>query len=127
MLQPDVSPGARDSAVCLALSATDADAKLHALRAIKNEIIGNKSRKRRFIELGAVPLVAEILSVGASQPGLDANLSVQARPALARQHSFILGPYVCFSFPPAVARRNVVGRCGVFLAANSQECTRLCA
>ena len=44
------------------LRAGDSDARLHAVRAVKNQIIGNKARKLSYIKLGAVPRVVELLS-----------------------------------------------------------------
>lgn len=44
------------------LSSVDAAAKLKALRDVKNQIIGNKTKKLSYIKLGAVPRVVEILA-----------------------------------------------------------------
>lgn len=44
------------------LSSVDTSAKLKALRDVKNQIIGNKTKKLSYIKLGAVPRVVEILA-----------------------------------------------------------------
>lgn len=46
------------------LGSTDEDTKLRALRAVKNQIIGNKTKKLSYIRLGAVPRVVDILAQG---------------------------------------------------------------
>ncbi|EFJ20780.1 hypothetical protein SELMODRAFT_418097 [Selaginella moellendorffii] len=57
------------SAVCTkpedlveSLSSLDTSARLKALRDVKNQIIGNKTKKLSYIKLGAVPRVVEILA-----------------------------------------------------------------
>ncbi|CAN1856722.1 Armadillo repeat-containing protein 8 [Linum perenne] len=79
------------------LSSSDPDVKLKALREVKNQIIGNKTKKLNFVKLGAVPLVASILSAAisegdgfqsaprASVPGMlgySSNVVVQSAAAL---------------------------------------------
>lgn len=44
------------------LSSLDTSARLKALRDVKNQIIGNKTKKLSYIKLGAVPRVVEILA-----------------------------------------------------------------
>ena len=44
------------------LSSLDNTARLKALRDVKNQIIGNKTKKLSYIKLGAVPRVVEILA-----------------------------------------------------------------
>ena len=75
----------------------DRDARLKAVRDIKNVIIGNKQKKQVFVSLGAVPRVVELLSCDAGGPllvqcaaavgsfayGLDAG--VQVAPAATQQ------------------------------------------
>lgn len=50
------------------LSSVDAGAKLKALRDVKNQIIGNKTKKLSYIKLGAVPRVVEILASESEAP-----------------------------------------------------------
>jgi hypothetical protein len=52
------------------LSASDSEAKLHAIRDVKNQIIGNKSRKLSYIKLGAVPRVVELLAAPDAECGV---------------------------------------------------------
>lgn len=44
------------------LGSIDTATKLKAVRAVKNQIIGNKNKKLSYIKLGAVPRVVEILA-----------------------------------------------------------------
>ncbi|CBI16370.3 hypothetical protein VitviT2T_007897 [Vitis vinifera] len=43
----------------------DADAKLKALREVKNQIIGNRTKKLSYIKLGAVPAVVSVIAATA--------------------------------------------------------------
>ena len=55
------------------LSAADSESKLHAIRDVKNQIIGNKSRKLSYIKLGAVPRVVELLA----SPDAECGVRIQ--------------------------------------------------
>eukprot|EP00249_Psilotum_nudum_P017937 c26559_g1_i2 orf=648-2606(+) len=50
------------------LSSIDTSARLKALRDVKNQIIGNKTKKLSYIKLGAVPRVVEILASDTETP-----------------------------------------------------------
>ena len=50
------------------LSSLDTSARLKALRDVKNQIIGNKTKKLSYIKLGAVPRVVEILASDTETP-----------------------------------------------------------
>lgn len=68
-----------DLIIRLTSSSSDADDKLTALRYLKNQIIGNRTKKLSYIKLGAVPAVVSILSD--SSPGnyeFSLSLLVQA-------------------------------------------------
>jgi hypothetical protein len=52
------------------LGATDAEQRLRAIRDVKNQIIGNKSKKLSYIKLGAVPRVVELLAASESEYGV---------------------------------------------------------
>eukprot|EP00252_Welwitschia_mirabilis_P026751 TRINITY_DN8893_c0_g1_i1.p1 TRINITY_DN8893_c0_g1~~TRINITY_DN8893_c0_g1_i1.p1 ORF type:complete len:653 (+),score=118.01 TRINITY_DN8893_c0_g1_i1:341-2299(+) len=52
------------------LSSNDGEAKLKALRYVKNQIIGNKTKKMYYINLGAVPRVVQVLANEDSQAAL---------------------------------------------------------
>jgi HEAT repeat protein len=59
------------------LSSGDTSARLKALRDVKNQIIGNRSKKLCYIKLGAVPRVAEILA-----SDTESNFLVQSAAAV---------------------------------------------
>ena len=56
--------------------------RLQALRGIKNCVIGNKRQKLRYIQLGAVPLLVEVLAAPGAGAATDASQLVQAAAAL---------------------------------------------
>ncbi|KAK3280949.1 hypothetical protein CYMTET_11240 [Cymbomonas tetramitiformis] len=58
----------RDEEIVENLSSMDPDARLRALRAVKNQIIGNKTKKLSYVKLGAVPRIVEILATDSSVP-----------------------------------------------------------
>ncbi|RWR77756.1 armadillo repeat-containing protein 8-like protein isoform X1 [Cinnamomum micranthum f. kanehirae] len=60
------------------LSSAESGAKLKALREVKNQIIGNRTKKISYVKLGAVPRIVDIL--GASDD--DAALLIQSAAAL---------------------------------------------
>lgn len=80
----------------------DRDARLKAVRDIKNVIIGNKQKKQVFVSLGAVPRVVELLScdtggpllvqcaaaVGSFAYGLDAGVQVAPSASCVWAHCF---------------------------------------
>ncbi|KAF6158591.1 hypothetical protein GIB67_040105 [Kingdonia uniflora] len=55
------------------LTSTDPQLKLKALRAIKNQIIGNKTKKLSYINLGIVPPIVQILGSSSSDSSLIVN------------------------------------------------------
>ncbi|KAK9274320.1 hypothetical protein L1049_019134 [Liquidambar formosana] len=59
------------------LTSADADVKLKALREVKNQIIGNRTKKLYYLKLGAVPAVASVLGSAA-----DSSLLVQSAAAI---------------------------------------------
>jgi hypothetical protein len=63
------------------LGSTDPEVKLRALREVKNQIIGNRTKKLSFLKLGAVPAVAAALS--------------QAQADLLIQSAAVLGSFAC--------------------------------
>ncbi|OIV95567.1 hypothetical protein TanjilG_04904 [Lupinus angustifolius] len=60
------------------LTSSGCEIKLKAIREVKNQIIGNRTKKLSYINLGAVPAVSAALSDSDSAP----NLIVQAAAAL---------------------------------------------
>ncbi|XP_062171766.1 uncharacterized protein LOC133877469 isoform X2 [Alnus glutinosa] len=67
------------------LGSTDPEVKLRALREVKNQIIGNRTKKLSFLKLGAVPAVAAALSQAQSQAQAD----------LLVQSAAVLGSFAC--------------------------------
>lgn len=59
------------------LSSIDAEARLAALRSLKNVVIGDKRKKSAFVQLGAVQLLVEILASDS-----DPALLIQAAAAV---------------------------------------------
>jgi hypothetical protein len=49
------------------LDSPDPNTKLKALREIKNQVIGNRTKKLSFLKLAAIPAVASILSSAAAE------------------------------------------------------------
>uniref|UniRef100_A0A5B6ZSE1 Putative armadillo repeat-containing protein 8 n=1 Tax=Davidia involucrata TaxID=16924 RepID=A0A5B6ZSE1_DAVIN len=69
--------------------ATDGEAKLKALRELKNQIIGNRTKKFSYIKLGAVPSIVSILSSAASGYGDGDSNSLLVQSAAA------IGSFAC--------------------------------
>ncbi|CAM8889219.1 unnamed protein product [Rhodiola kirilowii] len=63
------------------LSSIDATEKLQALREVKNQIIGNRTKKLSFLKVGAVPAVVSALA-SALEDGSDLSLIVQSAAAV---------------------------------------------
>ncbi|OVA19408.1 Armadillo [Macleaya cordata] len=61
------------------LNSGDAATKLKALREVKNQIIGNKTKKLSYIKLGAVPTVVEILATAGDS---DSSILIQSAAAI---------------------------------------------
>ncbi|KAF8403818.1 hypothetical protein HHK36_011924 [Tetracentron sinense] len=66
------------------LSSSEGEAKLKALKEMKNQIIGNRTKKLSYIKIGAVPTVAGIL---ASAGESDAFLLIQS--------AAVIGSFAC--------------------------------
>jgi len=69
------------------LSSSDYEIKLKAIREIKNQIIGNRTKKLSYIKLGAVPAVADSLATANSDSDFGSNLIVQS--------AAVLGSFAC--------------------------------
>lgn len=63
--------------VVISLRSPDSEARLRALRQVKNQIIGNRTKKLEYLELGAVPKVVYILATEK-----DSTMLVQVRASL---------------------------------------------
>merc|ERR1711977_294885 len=64
--------------------------KRYTLRAVRNEIIGDKTKKYAFVSEGAVQAVSQILREALANPGLDANTT-----DLVIQSAATLGSFSC--------------------------------
>ncbi|KAA8549751.1 hypothetical protein F0562_001231 [Nyssa sinensis] len=73
----------------LSSASTSSEAKLKALRELKNQIIGNRTKKLSYIKLGAVPFVLSILSSAASvdRDGDSNSILVQS--------AAVIGSFAC--------------------------------
>ncbi|KAL2540902.1 ARM repeat superfamily protein [Abeliophyllum distichum] len=69
------------------------EAKLKALRELKNQIIGNRTKKLAFLKLGAVPSVISILSSAIAENGGGANLEFN-EPVII-QSAAAIGSFAC--------------------------------
>lgn len=84
----------------LSSSTTSNEAKLKAIRDIKNQIIGNRTKKLSFLKLGAVPFVVAVLSsatsaaasrIGFGTAGDDHDLECMIIQSAAAVGSFACG------------------------------------
>ncbi|XP_059431203.1 uncharacterized protein LOC132164674 [Corylus avellana] len=71
------------------LGSTDTEVKLRALREVKNQIIGNRTKKLSFLKLGAVPAVADALAQA------QAQAQAQDQAELLVQSAAVLGSFAC--------------------------------
>ncbi|CAK8538976.1 unnamed protein product [Lathyrus sativus] len=69
------------------LSSSEYEIKLKAIREVKNQIIGNRTKKLSFIKLGVVPSVALALAEANADSDSGANLIVQS--------AAVLGSFAC--------------------------------
>lgn len=83
------------------LSSSSVDAKLKALRDLKNQIIGNRTKKLCFLKLGAVPCVTSILSsssataAAAAAGSACAGGDVELNESLIIQSAAAIGSFAC--------------------------------
>ncbi|KAJ7964098.1 Armadillo repeat-containing protein 8 [Quillaja saponaria] len=68
--------------ILVRLASADAEIKLKAIREVKNQIIGNRTKKLSYIKLGAVPAIAAILAEADTDIDGGSNLIVQSAAAL---------------------------------------------
>ncbi|XP_049353457.1 uncharacterized protein LOC125818000 [Solanum verrucosum] len=83
------------------LSSSSTEAKLKALRDLKNQIIGNRTKKLCFLKLGAVPSVTSILSSSSATAAASAAGSVcsgndvELNDSLILQSAAAIGSFAC--------------------------------
>lgn len=73
---------------------TPYEAKLRALRDLKNQIIGNRTKKLAFLKLGAVPSVAAILSDAAATEGSGGDAR-ELHESVLIQSAAAIGSFAC--------------------------------
>ncbi|XP_020227625.1 armadillo repeat-containing protein 8 [Cajanus cajan] len=64
------------------LASSDTEIKLKAIREVKNQIIGNRTKKLSYIKLGAVPALASALAEADAASASGSSLIVQSAAAL---------------------------------------------
>ncbi|ESW14466.1 hypothetical protein PHAVU_008G283500 [Phaseolus vulgaris] len=64
------------------LASSDCEIKLKAIREVKNQIIGNRTKKLSYIKLGAVPVLAAVLAGADADSAPGSSLIVQSAAAL---------------------------------------------
>lgn len=69
------------------LSSSEYEIKLKAIREVKNQIIGNRTKKLSYIKLGVAPAVAVALAEANADSDSGANLIVQS--------AAVLGSFAC--------------------------------
>lgn len=72
---------------------TPYEVKLKALRDLKNQIIGNRTKKLTFLKLGAVPSVVAILSSSAAAASGDGNRDFHESVLI--QSAAAIGSFAC--------------------------------
>ncbi|KAL6502996.1 hypothetical protein OROHE_024164 [Orobanche hederae] len=73
---------------------TPCEAKLKALRDLKNQIIGNRTKKLAFLKLGAVPSVVAILSFSAAAAAIQGD-SLEFHESVLVQSAAAIGSFAC--------------------------------
>ncbi|KAL8129342.1 hypothetical protein V2J09_018497 [Rumex salicifolius] len=73
---PSSTPTNRPEDLIARLGSADGEAKLKSLRELKNQIIGNRTKKLSYAKLGAVPAVVSILATAID--GGDSSLILQS-------------------------------------------------
>ncbi|KAG8389000.1 hypothetical protein BUALT_Bualt02G0183900 [Buddleja alternifolia] len=76
---------------------TPYEAKLKALRDLKNQIIGNRTKKQVFLKLGAVPSVVSILSAASSEDSAQGGGgdNREFRDSMLIQSAAAIGSFAC--------------------------------
>jgi len=69
------------------LSSSDYEVMLKAIREVKNQIIGNRTKKLSYIKLGAVPAVTDALAAANADSDFGSNLIIQS--------AAVLGSFAC--------------------------------
>ncbi|XP_064982118.1 uncharacterized protein LOC135623269 isoform X2 [Musa acuminata AAA Group] len=76
--------------------AAQGEALLKALREVKNQIIGNKTKKLLYLHLGAVPKIVSVLAAAAASPSSDSGgISRGGDAAVIVQAAAAIGSFAC--------------------------------
>ncbi|GAB4835222.1 hypothetical protein Ancab_000131 [Ancistrocladus abbreviatus] len=76
------------------LSSSNREAKLKALRELKNQIIGNRTKKLSYLKLGAVPAVVSILSAACDGNSEELYASSSSSHIII-QSAAVIGSFAC--------------------------------
>ncbi|GAB2277021.1 hypothetical protein Dimus_011729 [Dionaea muscipula] len=84
---PTSAPRKQPEGLITRLSSADGEAKLKALRELKNQIIGNRTKKLSYIKLGAVPAVVSILASAVASEDPSSSVIIQS--------AAVIGSFAC--------------------------------
>ncbi|XP_060216021.1 uncharacterized protein LOC132643578 isoform X2 [Lycium barbarum] len=79
----------------LSSSSSSTSSKLKSLRDLKNQIIGNRTKKLRFLKLNAVPSVTSILSSSSACRNGGAGDDVAVNDSLIVESAAAIGSFAC--------------------------------
>ncbi|KAE8728368.1 F11M15.21 protein isoform 3 [Hibiscus syriacus] len=85
----------RPSELLSRLASADPEVKVRALRELKNQIIGNRTKKLSFLKLGAVPSVAGILADTIDEVTENNNCNNNITNNILVQSATALGSFSC--------------------------------
>ncbi|GMH00047.1 hypothetical protein Nepgr_001886 [Nepenthes gracilis] len=85
---PTSGPNNKPEDLIARLSSSDGEAKLKSLRELKNQIIGNRTKKLSYVKLGAVPAVVSILALAVESGDSSAS-------SVIIQSAAIIGSFAC--------------------------------
>ncbi|KAK8601907.1 hypothetical protein V6N13_058423 [Hibiscus sabdariffa] len=85
----------RPSELLSRLASADPEVKVRALRELKNQIIGNRTKKLSFLKLGAVPSVACILADSIDEVTENNNCDNSNTNNILVQSAAALGSFAC--------------------------------
>jgi hypothetical protein len=77
---------ARADAVVEHVRSGDHSLRLKAVREMKNQVVGSRSRKLQFLKAGAVPHLVAILAADGLDPSLVVQVRFGFRPAWNARH-----------------------------------------
>lgn len=84
----------RPRELLLRLSSAEPEVKVGALREVKNQIIGNRTKKLSFLKLGVVPVVTSILA-DSTDEFIENNCNNNSINNILVQSAAVLGSFAC--------------------------------